>query len=156
MLCNNHQRPINRSHWLTIHAGNTHLLFKGKYHCSIADLLCYLFGFSCFAFVQLETYLFGQIQTSQTGGQLNSLQSKWVFSDSGVVISDPLNYDLIWRPKLGMRENLPYVCVVCCSFRQYLVSKVGTKGFVDGHVTLGTPNSLRLIVQRKIKPLVHF
>ena len=34
---------------------------------SLYGLLC---GLSCFAFAELETYyLFGQIQTSQTGGQ---------------------------------------------------------------------------------------
>ena len=36
----------------------------------MADLLFILLGFSCFAYVdEQQFYLFGQIQTSQTGGQ---------------------------------------------------------------------------------------
>ena len=39
----------------------------------MADLLFVLFGFSCFTFDELrQFYLFGQIQTSQTGGKLHS------------------------------------------------------------------------------------
>ena len=52
---------------------------------SLYGLLC---GLSCFAFAELETYyLFGQIQTSQTGGQPysnNSPPSWWVFSGNSV------------------------------------------------------------------------
>ena len=49
---------------------NTHLLRKGKYHCT-ADLLFCLFGLSCFACLlnKQQLYLFDLIQTSQTGGQ---------------------------------------------------------------------------------------
>ena len=46
---------------------------KRKYHCA-TDLLFILFGLNCFAYLLYEQqfYLFGQIQTSQTGGQLYS------------------------------------------------------------------------------------
>ena len=37
-------------------AENTHFLRKGKYHC-MADLLFVSFGFSCFAYAELVTYL---------------------------------------------------------------------------------------------------
>ena len=46
---------------------------------SLYGLLC---GLSCFAFAELETYyLFGQIQTSQTGGQPYSNTSPYEVSE---------------------------------------------------------------------------
>ena len=45
------------------------LELKNKYHCN-TDLLFILFGFSCLVMLNKQQYyLFGQIQTSQTGGQ---------------------------------------------------------------------------------------
>ena len=38
---------------------------SGKYHCTVRPFI--LFGFSCS--MMLNEHLFGQIQTSQTGGQ---------------------------------------------------------------------------------------
>ena len=56
-------------------------LCKGKYHCT-ADLLFLLFGFSCLATTQIEhIYLFGQIQTSQTGIQTYSDTSPYKVSE---------------------------------------------------------------------------
>ena len=58
----------------------TQLFNKGKYHCT-ADLLFYLFGFSCFASLN---YLFwsNQYQSNRSAVQLCCpLQSKWVLSE---------------------------------------------------------------------------
>ena len=38
-------------------AENTHLLHKGKYHCSTADLLPNWFGIRSFAYIKLTTDL---------------------------------------------------------------------------------------------------
>ena len=46
-------------------AEDTHLLFKGKYH-SMADPMFYLLGFSCFAYVELETDLRVGSNTNQS------------------------------------------------------------------------------------------
>ena len=43
----------------------THFVRGGKYHC-MADLLFVLFGFSCFAYTELETYLLVWLNPNQS------------------------------------------------------------------------------------------
>ena len=61
----------------------TYLLRKGKYHFTSADLLFYLFRFSCFAYVKLTTDLLVWLNPNQSIRRLSlqwyfPLQSKWV------------------------------------------------------------------------------
>ena len=63
---------------------NTHLLFKGKYHC-MDNLLFVLFGFSCFAHDESVTYLLVWLNPNQSNKRSAvqcyfQLQSKQVFS----------------------------------------------------------------------------
>ena len=66
--------------WLTVDSKHQRLEATEKSNLSgsvitvrLTDLLSILFGFNCFAFEELKHfYLFGQIQTSKTGGQLYS------------------------------------------------------------------------------------
>ena len=67
-LCTNSQE--------TMDCERTH---SGKYHCTVRPFI--LFGFSCSMMLnEHQFYLFGQIQTSQTGGQLYSDTSPYEIS----------------------------------------------------------------------------
>ena len=69
-------------------AVNTHFLHKEKFHCT-ADLLLYWLGFSCFAYVELDRDLQVWLNPDQPNRRSAIqwyfiLQSKWVFSVSGM------------------------------------------------------------------------
>ena len=58
---------LNPHFWLAFNC--TKLSFKGEAQL-YGDLIFYLFGFSCFAYVELkQIYTFDRVQTGQTGGQ---------------------------------------------------------------------------------------
>ena len=74
---------VDKAYW-TNKPENTHILCKGKYHCT-ADLLFYWFAFSCFSYVELDTDF--QVWSTPNQSSMRSVVqwyfpfiSKWVFS----------------------------------------------------------------------------
>ena len=68
-----------------VQAENTHLLSKGKYHCTTVLPIC-LYSAALLMCNQQQIYLFGQIKTSQTAvGKLYSDTSPCEVSECSLV-----------------------------------------------------------------------